>query len=69
MKKSKIYKSKENKDQIISEYKKLFGHDNNRNFNLIENLNKIYIILQIIKVNTTNFTKSIYTPKSKALDY
>ena len=67
---SKIWKTTANKYKIVEDYKKLFGHQENRKFEINKVLNKIDNILRILEINEDKFPKGyLYTPKSKALDY
>ena len=57
---SKIWKNTANKYKIVEDYKKLYGHQENRIFEINNVLIKIDKILKILY---------LYTPKSKAKDY
>ena len=67
---SKIWKTTANKFKIVEDYKKLFGHQENREFKVNDVLNKIDKILKILEPNADKNPKGyLYTPKSKAKDY
>ena len=66
---SKIWKTTANKYKIVEDYKKLFGHQEIREFNINNILNKVDNILKLLELNEDKFPKGyLYTPKRKAQD-
>lgn len=68
--KSKLWKTSANKYRIVEDYKKLFGHEEGRKFELNKILNKIDNIIRTVEAEAQNLPKGyLYTPRSKAMDY
>ena len=67
---SKIWKTTASKYEIIDDYKKMFGHQENRVFNINKIIYNIDTIIKLMENRISILPKGfLYTPKSNAKDY